>query len=141
MRKDYLITLTLAVAGIPLGVALMVAPEYLHLSRSWLAFAFWGGTGLTVTMIAAVAAIALKARTAADCWPTQQQEKRSVADGPRRPTLEANTGGHISARGAQIPGDLPFQFGRAESGGRIMMDGIKIVREGESGKGSGGDSI
>ena len=50
---------------------------------------------------------------------------------PKRPgpTLEANTGGIINAEGAVIPGDLPFQFGRAETGGVIHMPGIQVTRK------------
>jgi hypothetical protein len=43
--------------------------------------------------------------------------------------LEANTGGRINAEGATIPGDLPFQFGKAESGGIIHMPGLNATRQ------------
>jgi hypothetical protein len=46
----------------------------------------------------------------------------------RRPTLEATRDSTIDASGAVIPGDLPFQFGRADSGSVISMRGTKVTR-------------
>jgi hypothetical protein len=44
--------------------------------------------------------------------------------------FDAKTGGKISAQGAQITPDLPFNtFAKAESGGQIIMDGVKVVRD------------
>jgi len=47
----------------------------------------------------------------------------------RGPTLEANTGGKIDATGAVIPGDLPFQFGKADTGGIIDIPGLVVTRQ------------
>ncbi|KQY98357.1 hypothetical protein ASD45_20740 [Pseudolabrys sp. Root1462] len=42
-----------------------------------------------------------------------------------------------------MPNDLPFTFGRAETGGKINMDGIKVMRQpppqAQGGKGGGGE--
>lgn len=47
----------------------------------------------------------------------------------RRPTLEATGGSIIDATGAVIPGDLPFQFGRADTGSVIAMRGTTVTRK------------
>jgi hypothetical protein len=46
----------------------------------------------------------------------------------RAPTLEATNKSKIDATGAQIPGDLPFQFGRADNNSLIDMPGINVTR-------------
>jgi hypothetical protein len=46
-----------------------------------------------------------------------------------RPTLEATRDSTIVASGAVIPGDLPFQFARADSGSVISMAGIKVIKK------------
>src|ERR1700728_3260026 len=62
MRRDYLIAIILAVAGIPAGVTLMGAPDYLHLTGVAVPLTFWSGIGLTVALILAAAAIAWRGR-------------------------------------------------------------------------------
>ncbi|HJT43216.1 MAG TPA: hypothetical protein VJ750_06900 [Rhizomicrobium sp.] len=47
----------------------------------------------------------------------------------KRAMFETATGGKISAQGAQIHPGIPFTIGRAETGGHIMMDGVKFVFE------------
>ena len=47
----------------------------------------------------------------------------------RGPTLEATRDSTIDATGALIPGDLPFQFARADEGGIISMPGITVTRK------------
>jgi hypothetical protein len=53
----------------------------------------------------------------------------STSDAPisRRPTLEATNKSVIDATGATIPGDLPFQFGRADNNSVIDMPGITVT--------------
>ena len=46
----------------------------------------------------------------------------------RGPTLEATNRSTIDAAGATIPGDLPFQFGRADRDSLIAMPGIKVTK-------------
>jgi hypothetical protein len=60
MRRDYLIALLLAVAAIPAGAALMVAPQYLNLTGAAIPLTFWGGITLTVALILIAAVIALR---------------------------------------------------------------------------------
>jgi hypothetical protein len=50
------------------------------------------------------------------------------ADKSRGPTLEATNHSTISARGATIPGDLPFQVGRADNNSLIEMSGANFTR-------------
>lgn len=47
---------------------------------------------------------------------------------PRGPTLEATNGSTIDATGSIIPGDLPFQFGKADGGSVIDMPGTVVTR-------------
>jgi hypothetical protein len=58
MRRDYLIAILLAVSAIPLGAALMVAPDYLHLPSQFVPLTFWGGIALALALIFTAAAIA-----------------------------------------------------------------------------------
>lgn len=46
----------------------------------------------------------------------------------RGPTLEATNKSKIDATGAEIPGDLPFQFGHAQNNSLIDMPGIKVTK-------------
>lgn len=50
-----------------------------------------------------------------------------AANTRKKPLLTVATGGRISARHAEVPADLPFPLAKAESGGTIMMDNIKIT--------------
>ncbi|MGX4806642.1 hypothetical protein [Bradyrhizobium guangdongense] len=61
MRVDFKIALILAVAALPAGAALMVVPEYLHLSGAAVPITFWGGIALAVALILIAAIIALRA--------------------------------------------------------------------------------
>jgi len=49
----------------------------------------------------------------------------------RGPTLEATNDSKIDATGAVIPGDLPFQFGKADSGSLIDMPGVVVTQRGD----------
>jgi hypothetical protein len=60
MRRDYLIAIIFALAALPSGAALMVAPEYLHLSGVAIPITFWGGIALAVVLICAAAIVALR---------------------------------------------------------------------------------
>lgn len=51
MRRDFLIAILLCIAAIPLGAALMVAPDYLHLSGYLVPLTFWGGIALSIALI------------------------------------------------------------------------------------------
>jgi hypothetical protein len=59
MRREYAIAFVLALAAIPAGVSLMVAPEYLHLSGIAIPLAFWGGIVLTIVLLAVAVIIAM----------------------------------------------------------------------------------
>jgi hypothetical protein len=58
MRRDHLIAILLAIAALPAGAALMVAPNYLHLTGWEILATFWGGVALTLMLIALAAFIA-----------------------------------------------------------------------------------
>ena len=61
MRVDFKIAIILALAALPAGAALMVAPEYLHLSGIAVPLTFWSGIALTVVLIVIAIIIALRA--------------------------------------------------------------------------------
>jgi hypothetical protein len=46
----------------------------------------------------------------------------------RGPTLEATNKSVIDATGATIPGDLPFQFGKADNNSLIAMPGMQVTK-------------
>jgi hypothetical protein len=48
----------------------------------------------------------------------------------RGPTLEATNKSVIDASGAAIPGDLPFQFARADNNSLIAMPGVQVTKTG-----------
>jgi hypothetical protein len=58
--------------------------------------------------------------------PVETHEQQAPAR--RGPTLEATNGSRIDATGAIIPGDLPFQFGKADGGSVIDMPGTVVTR-------------
>lgn len=58
MRREYVIAILLAVSAVPLGAALMVAPDYLHLAGYLVPFTFWGGISLAILLIVTAGAIA-----------------------------------------------------------------------------------
>jgi amino acid transporter len=60
MRREYLIAIILAVAALPAGAALMVAPEYLHLTGLAIPATFWGGIAITIILIFTAIAVALR---------------------------------------------------------------------------------
>src|SRR5580704_16797772 len=62
MRRDLLIAIMLAVAALPAGAALMVAPDYLHLTGIAIPLTFWGEIGLTVVLILIAGVLAWRAR-------------------------------------------------------------------------------
>src|SRR5262249_13073770 len=63
MRRDYVIAIILAVASLPAGATLMVAPEYLHLTGVAVPLTFLGGIGLTAALLSLAAWVALRAGT------------------------------------------------------------------------------
>jgi hypothetical protein len=83
MRRDYIIAIILAVAAIPAGATLMVAPDYLHLTGVAVPLTFWGGIGLTFTLIIFAAVVALrserKAKQAPAVSPLCSSAARDVA--------------------------------------------------------------
>ncbi len=60
MRRDYLIAILLALAALPAGAALMVAPEYLHLTGIAIPITFWGGIGLAIALIVIAGVVAAR---------------------------------------------------------------------------------
>ena len=74
MRRDYLIAILLAISAIPLGAALMVAPEYLHVPGELVPFTFWGGIALALALIFTAAAVA---------WRGEKRPRDETAVSPR----------------------------------------------------------
>jgi hypothetical protein len=110
--------------GIAVGVLLMAAPYYAESGlKAYASYLFWGGLTLTVLGFAAVVII----RGRGNAF---KKVGASVAD-PRinLPTLEATRSSTIDATGAIIPGDLPFQFGKADDHSVIAMPGATVTRK------------
>lgn len=79
MRRDYLIAILLGVAAIPLGAALMVATDYLHLSGYLVPLTFWGGIALAVALITVAILIALRGeRSESRAVSRRSHEPRNV---------------------------------------------------------------
>ncbi len=74
MRRDYLIAILLAVSAVPLGAALMVAPEYLHLPSELVPLTFWGGIALALALIFTAATVA---------WRGDRRPRDETAVSPR----------------------------------------------------------
>jgi hypothetical protein len=74
MRRDYLIAILLAVSALPLGAALMVAPEYLHHPGEFVPLTFWGGIALALALIFTAATIA---------WRGEKRPRDETAVSPR----------------------------------------------------------
>lgn len=146
---DYSVGLILAFSGLTggLGAAMLALPPVKERAVRvlfWAAATSFGSSGIVwsatsdgyplpvqMTVAAIVAALAaaglvwglaeIRGRTATEAAPEKRVE--------RGPTLEALSGGRINAEGATIPGDLPFQFGKVETGGIIDMPGINVTRQ------------
>jgi len=59
MRKDFQIALLCAVSAFPLGLAMSVAPDYFPALKVYPGIFFWGGSSLTMFLLALAAVIAL----------------------------------------------------------------------------------
>lgn len=147
---EFILLVTATVAAIAAGLAVLASKYSIARILFWIAGLSFGSLGilwsamsegysLSVQLVvsAAIAAIAAAGLTWA-LWEIkvkEQAENPLVGDshqsaGPGTPhnsILEANMGGEISAKGAEISADFPFQFGRAETGGKIIMDGIRVI--------------
>src|SRR5271154_4266970 len=63
MRRDFQIAILLALATIPCGAWIAVAPEYLHIKGTALALTYWGGMVLTAVLIIAALLLAFRAES------------------------------------------------------------------------------
>jgi hypothetical protein len=66
MRKDFQIALLCAVSAFPLGLAMSVAPDYFPALKVYPGIFFWGGSSLTMFLLALAAVIALRGERAAE---------------------------------------------------------------------------
>ena len=114
----------LALVGLAVGVLLMAAPYYAEATlKAYAAYFFWGGSFLAAVFLAVV--IAIIRRTAVN-----ETEVVSVADQRGQlPTFEATRNSTIDATGATIPGDLPFQFAKADDHSVIAMPGLTVTKK------------
>lgn len=131
MRRDYLLAIILMVAAIPGGAALMAAPEYLHLTSTPLALTFWGGVLLTLLLLFLAMAVALRG------------ESQSPPAGHRQRML-AIVGMTVFGLGFVacavwffVPHGETKKLPSPEA--IVPTDGIKVVREGQGGKGGSGE--
>jgi hypothetical protein len=105
MRRDYLIAILLAVAAIPLGAAMMVAPDYLHLTGYFVPLTFWGGIALASGLIFIAAVIA---------WRGERMDDGSAvsphSNAPRNvPLLDAIWRAHLGRWGDRVDYGSDFQ--------------------------------
>lgn len=113
----------LALLGVATGVLLMAAPYYAQAAlKAYAGYLFWGGLSLTVMFIVVVVAMARRGSAL-------QNARSTVNSRDKLPTFEATRGSTIDATGATIPGDLPFQFGKADDHSVISMPGATVTRK------------
>jgi hypothetical protein len=91
------------------------------------AVAIWYGSSRTFGLWTGFAGAVLLLLAGALQWQ-QAIWAPALTQAARGPTLEATNKSKIDATGAEIPGDLPFQFGRAENNSLIDMPGIKVTK-------------
>jgi hypothetical protein len=83
MRKDFQVAILLALAAIPAGVVLMVAPYYAEAALKEYAAQFvWGGLSLTALFILAAIIIAVRGEAAE---PRVGHKRRMIALAACRP--------------------------------------------------------
>jgi len=99
----------------PLGVQMLVSGIIGALAAAGLTWGLWE----------------VRAQESAN-QPTQENKSEAnpseTARPSRGPTLEATRGSKIDATGAVIPGDLPFQFGKADQNSIIDMPGLTVTK-------------
>jgi hypothetical protein len=61
-------------------------------------------------------------------FDARSAQAKALVQQPRGPTLEATRQSTIDATGATIPGDLPFQFGKADDNSVIALRGINVTK-------------
>ncbi|MCS3449557.1 MULTISPECIES: hypothetical protein [Bradyrhizobium] len=90
----------------------------------------WGPTYMKVLVNAAVAAIVVGGISYGLEWLRKKETSASAetSTSQRGPTLEATNNSTIDASGATIPGDLPFQFGKADQNSLLSMPGAKVTK-------------
>jgi hypothetical protein len=86
--------------------------------------------GLLIAAISACATIygGYLAKLGFDGLSTSSASRPTQTAAGRGPTLEAIDHSVIDATGATIPGDLSFQFGRAEGHSLIAMPGVTVTK-------------
>lgn len=146
---DFALLVIGTLAAIAAGLAVLASNYRVARVLFWIAAlsfgslgVVWSGTseGYSLSVQMAVSAIIGAIAAAGLTWALWEIRNKQNSEKPRDavataqpssrgPTLEANTGGKIDATGAVIPGDLPFQFGKAESGGIIDMPGTIVTRK------------
>lgn len=116
MRRDYLIAILLAVAAIPLGAAMMAAPDYLHLSGYLVPLTFWGGIALGSTLILAAALIALHGERTSENWAVSP-----YSNAPRDvPLIDAIWRAYLGRWDDRVKGANGESFQKTVSGVRQM---------------------
>jgi hypothetical protein len=152
---EFVLLVLATIAAIAAGLAVLASKYSIARVLFWIAgVSFWSlgvlwsvsseGYSLPTQLIVSgvVGAIAAVGLTWA-LWEIREKEKSekpqvreslfqdaaAQTNAQRGPTLEATGGGRINAQDATIPGDLPFQFGKADTGGIIDMPGINVTRQ------------
>lgn len=151
---DFSLLVISAVAAIAAGLAVLTSNYRVTRVLFWIAAIAFGSLGVvwsatseghslaTQMIVSAIVGALAASGLAWAIWEVRTKEgpqkPKEIAVVPalppspapqRGPTLEANSGGKIDATGAVIPGDLPYQVAKTETGGLIDMPGIVITRK------------
>jgi hypothetical protein len=133
VRPDYRIARRCAWAAAILFGSIAVVWGFTTMESAWIRIPAVGLAGL-VAAICLTEALRFIAKHEAASHPVNAapaQPAPAATQAPpaqRRSTLEATRNSTIDATGALIPGDLPFQFGRADDHSVISMPGTVVTR-------------
>lgn len=136
---EFILLVAATIAAIAAGLAMIASNYRVARVLFWIAAITFGSMGVVWSanstaplwlqlvvsgVVGAIAAIGL-------AWGLYElRGKQSIEEHKSQTNsiaiLESSSGGEISARGANIPGSLPNTFGRADTGGKINLDGITV---------------
>jgi hypothetical protein len=126
-RPNYRVARRCAWASAILFGSIAVVWGLTTMESTWIRIPAVGIAGLVAAICLTEALRFIKER---ELPPAKAAETDSPAS--RGPTLEADSSGAINAPDAVIPGDLPYQFGKASTGGFINMPRIRVTRKDEN---------
>lgn len=142
---DFVLLVIGTLAAIAAGLAVLTSNYRVARVLFWIAALAFGSLGVVwsatsegyslptqMVVSATIGAIAAAGLTWT-LWEIREKESTEVktasnTEQVRRPTLEATNNSTIAARDAKIPGDLPFQVGRADKDSLIDLSGSNFSK-------------